>query len=1517
MNFKGRRWLLAAGCAVLMASSGAANAAASGATANAAVAVAPEQVAKSAPAAGTSTRTLPPLARMSQAPDSAAEDATGAALRVAKATGKPVVITALTTPTSQTLALPSGGLKLQENVLPVRVRQSGRWAPVSTALRPASGGMLRAAALPGDSVSFSGGGTGPAAVISAGGARLALSWPGPLPAPRVAGAAATYANVLPGVDLVLTATSGEAGGFSEVLVVHDAAAARDPALASLTLPLSGQGTGPVTVSRDGSVAVAATGGAGYFTAPAAVMWDSASESLAALAGNWRARAAADRAAGGFLAGSRGAGALTSSAAGPGAAARMAAVNVTATGDKHGGLVLRPDRRLMTSGSTVFPLYIDPEFQLAPAGVTQGYDEVQDSCPTASHWGMYPSLGVGYNPWGDCNGIPGNAYALYNLQVPSQIRGQHVCTTNPECAQVESYETYSSGCGSSYTASVTLSMTHAIDSATDWSNAPGVLGSAPAVTVGPDTATNSSGYTNCDGVEDDSGTAKWVPVNFDVRTFMTSAAAGSWAMFTIRLWEPGGPTDGTGWKRFSDNPTLVVEYNDTPQAPYEDNITTGSTDSGGFGCATSQGGAPDIGASASVNGPYLWAKFNDEDGDTVTGTFTYWDATKNGSHQTLSAGSGLDGSSPHGQRIPSSFMATTSTNDILEWTATANDGWYQATSKPCYAKIDKLIPDPPDVSVSPSGDIPVGSTATLSISSGNPADPAVEFAWGFDQEPATTNPPAAQTCTTTSTRCKVSSGAATLTLTVPSAGPHYVWIYEKDAAGNISADARAAFSGSDVVNAACTNVTFSAALTGPCANQMISDAKSSSGDANGDGVGSSIPYAQVEAAGWQPQSAVTVDGASFTLPDFGTHANDNVLAGGQTITMSGQGSALVFLTTSTDAYAGMPAGEATNTASNGDVASELTVPYVPGGTPVTGNGCSVITGQDINDLSCQAASGEVTYASGCGLATQSYILTAPDWITGPSDTSVLQVPDNTGAGGGLSANAPKLYAFAVPLQPGCQVTSVTLPYVGSSVDPAVSGGVTAPSPALHIFGMSIRNTTTSTPESDGTQGAVASGQAWTAAFTSPVERSTAQPGGAAFSKESIRMAVVPEAPAPAGAQVRIRLEDPMFQAGTVGAPLMIGHATIGRQSAAGSPAATAGTLTSLTFGGGANSAAAVIPEGGDIYSNPVSLPFAVSQGQGLLVTLYLENGAGGTNVPAAVSQLPSLGQPSGAESWDSAPGSGDQAGDQAGSSFTATGAEYEGGVTRILTSVDVTEPAGSLVVKGTDEGMPAIIVAGDGVILGGSGQAIARDRQPPDFRIAGQLAGTVLPSSAYAGEFSAVDEGIEGNQLQADGSPVGGVSLLARLDRDVLAEPDVGGVILNEGLQDILGGATSAQFESAAATLSDELGTAPGFDIPVIIADLTPCGGSTSLCTTGADGFRATANTDLGDDCGQLPGETNLLYCATVSFDQAISGGGTPEALRSSDGESDHLNLTAAGYAAAAATLSGLLYKFDENPFTLP
>jgi hypothetical protein len=110
------------------------------------------------------------------------------------------------------------------------------------------------------------------AALSDGGHRLYMTWSGrALPAPRLSGATATYEEVLPGVDLRVTAL---AQGFSEVLVVESARAAANPALAQLSFDLTATGL-TLGITEDGGVDARDASGAVVFSSPRAMMWDTA------------------------------------------------------------------------------------------------------------------------------------------------------------------------------------------------------------------------------------------------------------------------------------------------------------------------------------------------------------------------------------------------------------------------------------------------------------------------------------------------------------------------------------------------------------------------------------------------------------------------------------------------------------------------------------------------------------------------------------------------------------------------------------------------------------------------------------------------------------------------------------------------------------------------------------------------------------------------------------------------------------------------------------------------------------------------------------------------------------------------------------------------------------------------------------------------------------------------------------------------------------------------------------------
>jgi hypothetical protein len=311
----------------------------------------------------------------------------------------------------------------------------------------------------------------------------------------------------------------------------------------------------------------------------------------------------------------------------------------------------------------------------------------------------------------------------------------------------------------------------------------------------------------------------------------------------------------------------------------------------------------------------------------------------------------------------------------------------------------------------------------------------------------------------------------------------------------------------------------------------------------------------------------------------------------------------------------------------------------------------------------------------------------------------------------------------------------------------------------------------------------------------------------------------------------------------------------------------------------------IPEGGDIYSDPLQLPFAVTTGQQLLVTMWLKN--------SYLPDLPENSWASGGQTWFAPATTPNETLDTTGTPFTGSGS-YWAGATVVLTGVDVTTPATTLNGQPSPSA-PTVVVAGNNLTDAATTSAFSDASDAPSQRLAGQLV-----SGGDAGGTGVVDAGIEANQVMSDGTAAGGVSLLARLDRDVLAEPDVGTVIINEGLEDLLQGAggtlVAGNLENTYQALEAQLSA---FGINVIIATLTPCGGYVNAnagdsCSTG------TASVEAGrqDVNSTTVKNTPFPYCY-ADLDSAVSNNSSPEALVGTDGTGDDVNLSPAGYAALA------------------
>ncbi|MDI5964913.1 LamG-like jellyroll fold domain-containing protein [Streptantibioticus silvisoli] len=1376
---------------------------------------------------GTSTLPDPAAEQMSAADRAAIDSARSKAAR----TGKTVAVTALTTDTSTVSVAPSGHVTYESSVLPVRVRRGKDWVPVDTTLTSSPGGGYTPAATP-TPVVFSGGGRMPLATM-AGPKRtsLALTWPTALPKPFRSGATLTYPSVLPSVDLVVSAT--DEGGFHETLVVKTAAAARNAALATLKLGVRAHG---IKVSDDGHGNLNATTPDGdlVFHAPAPEMWDSSTKPATAAADAPGTRKPADlRAA---------APATASTATAPGSAARVAAIRVRAA---KGEISLAPDRTLLTSKSEVFPLYAGPTWTaLWKTGYKQHFDEVQQGCPSAQNFDStaYGDPGVGDNAYSGCLGVE---RAFYQLGIPSTIYGGAV-----EKATFNLRESYSASCSISST--VDLYLSAVIHSSTDWSpNQPGHSHSpVKSQSIGPACTSQPS-------------------TGFDLTTTVRQAATDRWSNLTLGVFN-SSESNSLDFKRFATNPTLSIEYDHAPDQPSNRDAKVSGTD---LGCATGSSGYPLVGKTDSVSPVTLSDRADDPDGDSTQTTYQYWISGSSTRTTVLSANGVASPGTAQGT-IPGSFISGLTDGTTVDWQPTSVTDGEETTTAPtgtvCHFTV---YPDTPTIKLTPQSATasPENTPVRITASSTDPNDVAVKYVYQLDTPPPTSNAPASETVSGSN----VVNGTATITVTPPGPGIHTLNVIGYDSAGNASHANSVTL---DVAGATGTSYPdFTTALNATGATStgntaISSDAATSLADA--DGGGHSLSAQDLEAAGWNPGGKVTLDGATFSLPDFGTstptqEVHDNILADNQTIGLGdASGDSLVMLAFGT--WADYQAAK--------DVTGDSTLPHVAPGTDIVGSDCTMNNSTTaVNTDDCQPASGTVNYAdSSVGTnGSEPYYLSTPDWNAVTNSTAVLALPHRNVSGSTQQTQAMYLYAFAVHLEPGKAVSSITLPDISGAAKGAsnAAGAPVLGIPALHVVGIAVRDTTSA-----------GSGRTWTGAWSGDPDDTYSYVGGAHWTNMTMRDAIVPSV---SGSSVRIHLSNQQSNI-----PVTITHVTVADQKPVAASATTTaggqtittsglspipqGTPVDATFGSG-DSTSVTIPAGGDLYSNPISAGITVTAGSPLLVSTAVTD--------AAVLSGHSWGTDE--RQWITAAGAGDTTTDTTGTPYTASGSITGEGID-IVSGVDVT----------TTTEARTVAVLGDGIYHPDGSTA-----DTPVYSSAGPRLSDTL-TAALAGQtavpdYGVVNAGIEDNSLIADSNYVHGKSVLSRLDRDIVSEPGLQTVVIEEGLTDVLSmgqqkpDTVEDSLVSAYVTLAGELNA---WGIKVVFTTMTPCGGNAD-CTTGAETVRADLN---GMMRGSWPTTTpGLLQTVdTEDADHAVSADPTasPEVLATAYDTGDHVNINPTGGA---------------------
>ncbi|MFG1995014.1 hypothetical protein ACGFJ7_34070 [Actinoplanes sp. NPDC048988] len=275
-----------------------------------------------------------------EAPAPALEQAdVASAMTAAKKAGARVKITDATTETSEYFATPDGKVTGVISAGTVRFRRNGSWVPVDLTLQRQADGSVAPAAHP-HHLRISGArasATTDLASLGANADRITVGWPGALPQPRLDGDKATYADVRPGIDLVVQAT---ATGFEQFTVVKSAAAAKY--VNEISLPMRGAGVASISADQHGRMQVKGAKGRQQGKLPTPMMWDARS---ATRGGPPKRRP------------------VTTDVVG------------TAT-DAPVTLKLKPDTKWLASPDTVYPVTIDPYYDwsttVASTTVVKGY-----------------------------------------------------------------------------------------------------------------------------------------------------------------------------------------------------------------------------------------------------------------------------------------------------------------------------------------------------------------------------------------------------------------------------------------------------------------------------------------------------------------------------------------------------------------------------------------------------------------------------------------------------------------------------------------------------------------------------------------------------------------------------------------------------------------------------------------------------------------------------------------------------------------------------------------------------------------------------------------------------------------------------------------------------------------------------------------------------------------------------------------------------------------------------------------
>lgn len=506
------------------------------------------------------------------------DSAERAASAAAQSSGETVEVLSARGERQKVYALPDGSFRMEMSVGPARVRKGSGWVDPDPTLQRRDDGSIAPVASA-DPMVFSGGGTTPLVRLSRAERSIELTWPDTLPSPTLDGDTATYAEVLPGVDLELSAHTD---GFSPVFLVKSREAADNPRLAQIEFGLAAQGL-TVTPQTDGSLAAHDEAGQTVFASSRLEMSD----------------------------------------APPDDASRDATDEETAVGEHQAvgrvelvanRLRLIPDQGLLDNPAARYPVRIDPYW----AAPQNAWAKVFKGKPDQAYWfgGLDgPEAKAGYCGYSGCNGI-GETRSYFQFHTGA-LAGANVLR-----AEFNVRESWAPSCAAT---PLQIYRTNPIDAGMTWNRGqPGWGGGNPWLLWDAPVA---FGYSGCP--------ANWIGINVPTNAI----TAGGLTTFMLRARDEGVKTQ---WKKFDSfasrdfGPQLIVTYNWPPNQPWDMSASGGPGPN--LGCAVEADRA-----FSYTGIPTLAVTLNDPDGDSVAAQFEWWNYGANapvGSRQTTAQASGL-------------------------------------------------------------------------------------------------------------------------------------------------------------------------------------------------------------------------------------------------------------------------------------------------------------------------------------------------------------------------------------------------------------------------------------------------------------------------------------------------------------------------------------------------------------------------------------------------------------------------------------------------------------------------------------------------------------------------------------------------------------------------------------------------------------------------------------------------------------------------------------------------------------